>query len=370
MKSLIYLGMDVHKNTYNIYAYNSTNGEVLAEVQCAADIKAVLKLCDTVKKKVGDDVCFKAGYEAGCLGYSLYHQLIAVGIDCDIIAPTTMQRSAKNKVIKNDRMDARNIAANLVSGSYRTVYVPDKFDIEVKEYIRMHYDFKKSLKVVKQNIKSFLLRHGLSYDGRANWTKGFFDWLKNLELNFVMRETLDEYLLQAHALIDKIERFKKRIQEFAMHERYCEKVSELKCFKGIDTLSATTIHVEISDFHRFPNAKAFASYLGLTPGDHSSGDKLNRTGITKQGNRLVRTVLIECSQALIKGTIGQKGKGLIARQSGQTSEVIHYADTAIERLQRKYYSMVYRGIKHNVAITAVARELACFIWGMETGRIH
>ena len=131
-----------------------------------------------------------------------------------------------------------------------------------------------------------------------------------------------------------------------------------------------TLHIEVSDFDRFPNAKAFASYCGLIPGDDSSGQKNKRLGITKQGNALIRKTLVECSRVLVRGAIGKKGKRLKSKQKGQDVKVIDYADRAVERLQKKYHRMVYRGVNTNIAITAIARELACFIWGMETGHIQ
>ncbi|PEO51836.1 transposase, partial [Bacillus toyonensis] len=104
----------------------------------------------------------------------------------------------------------------------------------------------------------------------------------------------------------------------------------------------------------------------LTPSESSSGEKINRSSITKQGNSTVRSRLLECANALVKGTIGLKSKRVKARQKGQRSDVISYADRAVERLQRKYHRMMYQGKPRNVAITAIARKLGCFIWGLET----
>ncbi|MGL9997449.1 hypothetical protein IGJ41_002732 [Enterococcus sp. DIV1537a] len=297
--------------------------------------------------------------------YSLHN----LGIACEILAPTTMYRSSKNKVVKNDRLDAKMIALNLANNTYREVYVPDEEDVSVKEYIRMMDDFKKSLKKIKQQIKAFLLRHGLKYEGKSSWTIAHMKWLTNLKLIGLLKETLEEYLLQYDVLTDKIERFSQRIEDLLHQERYEEPVAQLRCLKGIDTAAAMTVHVEISDFTRFPTVKAFTAYLGLTPSEQSSGEKVNRSGITKQGNSTVRSTLVECANALVKGTIGMKSKRVKARQKGQESKVIAYADQAIERLQRKYHRMIYQGKPRNVAITAVARELACFIWGIETQKI-
>jgi len=370
MKSIVYIGMDVHKNSYSLCALHKETGEILGESRIPSDIKLVEKFISNIKKQVDEEVEIKTGYEAGCLGYSLYHQLTKRNIDCDILAPTTMSKSTKNKVIKNDRMDAKNIAENLSNGTYKKVYVPCDEDVEVKEYIRMLDDFKKQQKKIKQNINAFALRHDLRYEGKSRWIPSHIKWLKQVKVSEMYREILDEYIAEFESLQEKIERFTYRIEELSQKDSYKEKVGELCCFKGIATTAALTMHVEVSDFDRFPNAKAFAAYLGLTPGDNSSGDKVNHTSITKQGNSVVRTTLVECAQALVKGTVGVKSKRVTARQKGQDVKVIEYADRAVIRLQKKFHKMIYRGVPRNKAVTAVARELACFVWGMETGNIY
>jgi transposase len=115
--------MDVHKNSFSLCAYDGYTGEIVSESTFASDVKLVIKFIETLKSRYENDVEIKCGYEAGCLGYSLYKSLTSRGIDCVILAPTTMQVSAKNKMVKNDRMDALNIAKNLASGSYKAVYV-------------------------------------------------------------------------------------------------------------------------------------------------------------------------------------------------------------------------------------------------------
>lgn len=370
MKSIIEIGMDVHKKTYSLCAILKETGEVLAETKISADTKLIMKFIDNVKKMVDDpEVEIKTGYEAGCLGYSLYWQLEEKGIDCDILAPSTMQRSVKNKVVKNDRRDAKNIAENLRSGTYKAVHVPTAEDVEVKEYIRMIHDFKIESKKVKQHINAFILRFGHQYPGKSRWIPSHIKWLKELELKDMYREILDEYLSQLESLTEKIERFQNRLEELSQKETYKENISKLRCIKGIDTTAAMTLQVETSDFDRFPNANAYASYCGLTPGEDSSGEKNRRLSITKQGNSMIRSTLVEAAQVLVRGAAGKKGKKLKSKQMGQDVKVIDYADKAVLRLQKKYHQMIYRGVNRNIVITAIARELACFVWGMETGHI-
>lgn len=171
-------------------------------------------------------------------------------------------------------------------------------------------------------------------------------------------------------MTDKLERLDKRIEELAAEPIYQEDVRHLSCFLGIKTQTALSTLVEVGDFKRFACAQQFASYLGLTPGEDSSGGDQNRLGITKAGNSHIRTLLVEAAQSYTRGQIGHKSVALKARQYGNPTEVITYADKANERLKRKYYRMVLsQGKKSNVAKTAIARELACFIWGMMTGAI-
>lgn len=144
-----------------------------------------------------------------------------------------------------------------------------------------------------------------------------------------------------------------------------EAVKKLCCFIGVKTHTALSVLVEVGDFKRFASAQHFASYLGLVPGEDSSGADQNRLGITKAGSRHVRLLLTEASQCYARGQVGFKSKELKARQSGNTPAVIAYADKANERLRRRYYKMVLNKCKkHNIAKTAIARELACFMWGM------
>lgn len=128
--------------------------------------------------------------------------------------------------------------------------------------------------------------------------------------------------------------------------------------------------VETGDFERFAKGNTYAAYLGLAPGENSSGEKVNRTGITKAGNSHLRLLLIEAAGGICKGAVGHKSKDLRARQNGNTAEVIAYADKANTRLRSRYYKFIRHGKKRNVAVAAVARELACFVWGMMTDHIE
>jgi transposase len=343
---------------------------VYGEVQVAPDYKEVICFIESLKMKLSldNEYSIECGYEAGCLGYTLYHQLVNAGIKCVILAPTTML-SPQGQRIKTDKRDAYLIAQCLCYGGYHPVYIPTGEDDAVKEYLRMRDDHKLALKKLKQQINAFVLRHGHQYDG-TKWTIKHVVWLKKVELDPMYRETLDEYMASYEEQEAKIERYDKRIEEIAAEARYQENAKKLGCFLGIRTHTALSLIVETGDFKRFPKGNIYAAFLGLAPGEHSSSSDKNRLGISKAGNTHLRRLLIEAAKSICKGSIGYKSKALRSRQSGQPAEVIAYADKANTRFRSKYYRMIRHGKKKNVAVTAVARELACFIWGMMTGNIN
>ena len=372
MNRIIKIGMDVHSTNYTLCAMEPTIGaedRVFGEIQVAPDYKEILLFIESLKMKLGfqDDYSIECGYEAGCLGYALYNQLTNAGIKCVILAPTTML-STKGKRIKTDKRDARLIAQCLCYGGYHPVYIPTKEDDAVKEYIRMRDDHKQILKSLKQQINAFVLRHGYQYSG-TKWTIKHVIWLSKLDLDPMYRETLNEYMASYEEQESKIERYDKRIEEIAAEERYQENVRKLGCLLGISTHTALSLVVETGDFKRFAKGNIYAAYLGLAPGEHSSSTSVNRLGLSKAGNTHLRCLLVEAARSICKGAVGHKSKRLRARQIGQSAEVIAYADKANTRLRSKYYRMIRHGKAKNVAVAAVARELACFIWGMMSGNI-
>ena len=366
----VYVGMDVHKESFTLCAYTLEKEKGSYSRRTPADYKEVLKYLEFLRTVYGNDTIFVCGYEAGCLGYTLYHQLTDHHVDCVILAPTTMLEQRGKKRIKTDKRDAEIIGKCLAQHNYSPVHVPTASDEEVKEFLRMRDDHKLALKKVKQQILAFCLRHNYRYDGNSHWTAAHINWLKSLTPEALYKEILDEYLLTYTTLSDKLERLDKRIEELAAKDEYKEAVRKLCCFIGVKTHTALSVIVEVGDFKRFTSAEKFASYIGLVPGEDSSGDSQTRLGITKAGNRHVRMLLTEASQCYSRGQIGYKSKALKARQDGNTPQVIAYADKANERLRRRYYKMVLSKCKkHNVAKTAIARELACFMWGMMTDNI-
>jgi transposase len=370
MNSIVYVGMDVHKDSFTVCSYTLEEDVIKYRQKLSPDYKMILKYINGLRKSYSEDVEVVCGYEAGCLGYTLYHELSSHGINCVILAPTTMAVTNKRHV-KTDKRDASNIARCLAFKTYSAVYIPTDEDNSIKEFIRMRDDQKKMLKMTKQQILALLLRHGKRYEGgKTNWTVAHMSWLRSLDLGGVLQESLDEYLITLNHLVTKVERLDRKIEELANGEAYKEKVSKLSCFMGIKTHTALSLIVEVGDYDRFSKAKHFSSYLGLVPSEDSSGSSQKKSGITKAGNGHLRRLLVEAAQSYTRGTVGYKSKTIKKRQEGNSPQVIAYADKASERLRRKFYKMTLQnGTKHNVAVTAIARELSCFVWGMLTDNI-
>lgn len=370
--STVYVGMDVHKESFSLCCYTNEKEQSEYFQKVEGHYSKVLNYLEAMRFHYGDDAVFICGYEAGCLGFTLYHQLTDHNVKCIILAPTTMAKPAGKKKIKTDKRDAALIARCLAHHDYSPVHIPTDQDEQVREYIRMRDDHKLALKKVKQQISSFCLRHNYRYDGtKSYWTQAHLKWLRALKPEGLYQEILAEYLSTYDKLTNTLERLDQRIEELAAERDYKENVHRLSCFLGVKTQTALSTIVEVGDFKRFSSARRFASYLGLVPGEDSSGEDQTRLGITKAGNSHVRTLLTEAAQSYTRGQVGYKSKALKARQYGNSADVIAYADKANERLRRKYYRMVLnQNKKLNVAKTAVARELACFMWGMMTGNME
>ncbi len=366
--SIVYVGMDVHKETFSLCCYTNEKEKAEYNQKVEGHYSKVLNYLEAMRFHYGNDATFICGYEAGCLGFTLYHQLTEHNVKCEILAPTTMLKPQGKKKVKTDNRDAELIARCLAHHDYSAVHIPTEKDEQTKEYIRMRSDHKLALKKIKQQILSFCLRHNYRYEDGVNyWTQTHIAWLRALKPAGLYQEILDEYLLTFDNLTDKIERLDKRIEELASDEEYKEKVHNLTCFLGIKTQTALSLVAETGDFNRFATAQHYASFLGLTPGEDSSGEDQTHLGITKAGNRHLRTLLIEAAQAFSRGQVGYKSKALKERQQGCAPKTIAYADKANERLRRRYYKLTLsKGKKMNIAKTAIARELACFIWGMMT----
>lgn len=317
MNSITYIGMDVHTTNYTLCAFTLQTQTPFFELQIRPEFEELKKYLTNLDQIQGGGSHFVCGYEAGCLGYSLYKEIMfhnwkGFSVECVIMAPSTMASSPNDKLQKSDSIDARWIARCLCFGQYKRVFVPTEEDEAVKEYIRMRDDTQTMLKQTKQQIIAFCTRHGLAYDGKAYWTEKHLDWLEHLTFfNALFQETLREYLLTYQKLSENLERYDKRIEELSQGERYEENASKLCCFKGIATHTAMSLLSEVGDFNRFPSAEHFSAFLGLVPSQHSSSDSKHFGTITKTGNSHLRRLLTEAASRYNRGFAGKKSDNLV-----------------------------------------------------------
>lgn len=368
----VYVGIDAHTTNYTLATAITFDKPPVYVNSYSPKVSNIVAYCKDLRKQFGKDTEVITGYEAGTLGFSLRRDLEKHGITCIVMAPSTISGTELNRKRrrKTDKRDAAAIARALLTHSYSEVHMPDEEDEAVRDYIRMREDVKLEQKRVKQQIGAFCHRHGFHYNDGNYWTQKHITWLRSLPVEGYLKETLDGYIRSLDYYTDRINECDIRINEIAETDKYRESVHKLICFKGIRTLTALALIVEIGDFTRFVKAKNFVAFLGLVSGEDSSSDGQQLLGITKQGNRFLRRLLTEAAQCFSRSA-ARKSKELLRRQSGNTEEIIAYADKANERLRKRYYRLVNHNMKcANKANTAVARELACFVWGMMTGNTH
>jgi transposase len=375
MNRVLYVGMDVHKDSYSLCTYDTKDKYMFSEATIKSETKAVLAYIKSIKSRYKDELIdIVCGYEAGPTGFSLCRALQKETISCVVMAPSSLPKSTDSKKKKTDKIDARQLALHLAHNTYKSVNVLTPEVEAIKELTRTRASALKAQKRAKQNLLSFLLRKGMvyPYGGRSKyWTQKFFTWLKTLEFtNANERYSYEEYLTEVNHQIARIARIDEKIKEIAADPLIKDDVKKLCCFSGISTHIAVSLVSEIGDYSRFEKATYFASYLGLCPGIHASGLSNQSRGITKAGNSHLRCLLIEAAQAMSHSQLcGKKSLRLLARQKDMNPLVVAYADKATQRIKRKRNAMMFRGVNTNKATTAVAREMACFVWGMMTNNI-
>ena len=369
MEIIIYVGMDVHKDSYSLCCYDPRSDRYLYEHKMKSTTANVIKYLENVKKQLGD-VMFVCGYEAGPTGFGLCRELLRKDISCVVMAPTSLKRNANYKV-KNDKVDARLLAKDLFTHDYSPVHLSSPKEEAIKEFCRMRRSIMTELKTAKQVLLAFLLRQGKHFDGKSYWTGEHKRWLKEISFEQpYLQEAFDEYVISVNELEARLKRIENRLEEIAKDEEVEVKVKKLICFCGIDTLTAVSIVSEVGDFMRFARAWDFANFVGLSVGERSSGGKERHLGITKSGNCYLRRLFMESAKSIKKTNVKfKKSKRLLDRQKGNDPKIIAYADKCRYRLKHKMMNLENRGKASNVASTAAARELACFVWGMMTDHI-
>ena len=302
-------------------------------------------------------------YEAGPCGYALKRKLEALGLCCEVVAPSLIPVKPGERV-KTDRRDARKLASLFKAGLLTVVHPPNEAEEALRDLMRAREDAQKDLLSARHRLSKMLLRYGLQFLETKNWTCKHRAWLQGLRFEQPRaQQVFDNYLLAIEQVEERLKRLEAQIEEAAGEEAYAERVGWLCCLRGINTVTAMTILAELHDFNRFAHPSELMAYIGLVPSEYSSGGHTKRGSITKAGNSHVRRVLVEAAwNYRHRPAVSAQ---LRKRREGQPAAVLAIADRAQQRLYQRYYRLK-EGLRkpHNVVVVAIARELVGFIWAV------
>lgn len=358
MSIIHWIGIDDHADK-NTISHLVDGNDPVHEFEVVPDEKGYRKLIGYLKGLKGE---VRVAYEAGPCGFDLYRRLRKAGIRCDVAAPSLTPFKPGDRV-KTNRRDARKIAKAYRSGDLTFIAVPDEEREAVRDVVRGREGVLKRVVALRNQITKLLLRYGVRYrDGRA-WTKNFWSWLGAVTVpHDDTKFVLEELIVTLRSTLTQLERFDARIEEASKAEKYAPYVAALRTLRGVDTLSAMTILVELGDLRRFASAPQLMAALGVVPRECSTGDTITRLSITKTGNAHIRRVLIEAAWNYTRRPT--EGRTMRARRAGKPEAVVEIARKCDLRLNRKYHRMTNRGKLSTVAVVACARELAGFIWAI------
>lgn len=359
MSIINWIGIDDHADKWTIAQYCGDGEKPAKEFELLPGEAGYRKLIGFAKGLEGE---VRIVYEAGPCGYELYRRLTKAGLNCRVAAPS-LTPSKPGERVKTNRRDAAKLARYARSNDLTYVVVPDAEQESARDLVRARGAVQKDVVAVCNQITKLLLRYGHRYrDGRA-WTTRFWVWLRQIKLTSEYSQVvLDEMVVTLEQRRAQLARYDAMIEQVSKKPDYAPYVAAFRVLRGIETLSAMTLLVELGDMRRFSTAPQLMAAVGLVPSESSTGDKASRFGITKTGNAHVRHIVVEAAwQYQRKVTVGRTIK---ARRKGQPQALIDIAQKCDLRLNRKFFRMTSRGKRSTVAAVAVARELVGFIWAI------
>lgn len=361
--NVVYVGLDVDDKNYH-GGVMEPGSRSLNYFKCKPSVG---HLVEQLKRYARNGNKLKLCYEATYIGYTLVRALRKHGYECDVIAPSSIPRA--NSRVKTDRIDCGKLAEYYMQGLLRIVEVPNEEDEEVRDYIRSRDYVVGQQAHLKLHIQSLCRRLGIDYRGSTEnrgahyWTKLHQNWLdariKEMKVGLAKSNLI--------ILIDQLKQFEstiaemdKQIESISETDRYKEKKQSLICYKGIKTRTAMVLITELGDINRFDHPGRITSYIGMDVAEYSSGGKEKKYGITKQGNKHVRTALIESAQMAWQSP--RMSKEIKRRREDVENKYVAIADRCLERIHRKAYRLLHNHKPMNKIKVACAREMIGFIW--------
>lgn len=354
-----YVGLDVHKETIAVAVADSDDGEVRYFGQISNTPQSIKKLVSQLRKG-GTQLSFC--YEAGPCGYGIHRQLGDLGWECLVVAPSLIPKKAGDRV-KTDRRDALSLARLHRAKELTAVWVPDGAQEALRDLTRAREDMKHLQSQAKQRLLALLLRHGRRYDGKSRWTQAHYRWLEEVKFGQAMQQIVfQEYVDTVCTLSKRLEALDGHLQRAAGESVFWPVIEALMALRGVNLLTAAIIVAEMGDLKRFASAPQLMAYLGVVPSEHSSGPKQTRGGITKTGNGHVRRVLVEAAWTYRHPA---RKTAVLQRRAERTPQLVQeIAWKAQKRLCSRYRTLEARGKLKVQVCTAIARELAGFIWAI------
>lgn len=365
MKKTYYIGLDVHKDSIAIaYALGGSRKSPTYHGECGGSNLAAERALRALAKKLGVKLRdLKVCYEAGPTGFVLARRLRKLGVGCILMSPSKTGRKPNDR-IKTDRRDACNIAKLFRNGDLTEVRVPPATDEAVRDVCRARTDASDDLARAKKRLNSFLLRNGIAYSGKARWTPAHMRYLRELALpDPAQSVVLEEYIAAIDSGIERAGRLAEKMKALLPGWEWGPAVRALMACKGFQEVAAMTVIAELGDLRRFGHPRKLMAFLGLVPGEYSSGSKRRQDSITKCGNSHARWMLVECSQHYRRAP--KVNAPLSKRQQGQPREVKELSWRMQHRLHGRYVKLRARGKRENKTIVAIAREMCAFLWELQ-----
>jgi transposase len=356
----VFVGIDTAKARNAVaVAEGGRKGEVryLGEFDNTPD--AVTKL---VRKLAERYETVQFCYEAGPTGYGIYRRILALGQSCIVVAPSLIPRKPGDRV-KTNRRDAQTLARLLRAGELTAVWVPDETHEAVRDLVRTRAMAIEDYRRKRQHVSSFLLRHGRSYEDTATWKGRHLQWLDRQSFAHpAQRLAFQEMLNTVRSVAERIDRLDAALLEIVPTWTMAPVVAAFQAMRGVGAVTATTMVAEAGDIRRFEHPRQLMSFLGLVPSERSTGDTRKQGGITKAGNSRARKALIEAAWTYRHSAgIGEGHQARLARLPEQIRDIAWKAQA---RLCARYRRLTAKGKKPTVAVTAIAREIAAFLWAI------